>query len=69
MKIPLALQPHSPASFCLIFTRSLSADGKKGLRTILRAQRPAGKPGRVSGLWAEGFFLLDLLVTFGSSQK
>jgi hypothetical protein len=27
MKIPLALQPHNLASFCLIFAGSLSADG------------------------------------------
>ncbi|MGN6180137.1 MAG: hypothetical protein ACTHNW_13195 [Mucilaginibacter sp.] len=33
------------------------------------AQSPDGKPGREYGLRAEGFFRLDLLVTFGSSQK
>jgi len=33
------------------------------------AQRPDGKPGRELALWVEGFFRLDLLLPFGSSQK
>jgi hypothetical protein len=33
------------------------------------AQTPDGKPGRELALRAEGFFRLDLLLHFGSSQK
>ncbi len=36
---------------------------------IKSAQRHDRKAGRVYGLWVEAFFCLDLLVTFGSSQK
>jgi hypothetical protein len=71
MKIPLALQPHNPISFCLIFTRSLSADGGCRYHDAIQKAGKGLQENRAGclALWAEGFFLLDLLVTFGSSQK
>jgi hypothetical protein len=78
-------QPYASAKSCYAlvtaqativlpdFVRSRLADVFK-LKYILKkkSKKRKGLPetrARESGPWAEGFFRLDLLVTFGSSQK